>query len=444
MTGPGSDIVLSQLQRMMLAQGVTKLLVKELAANDNAKNQLYLSGGLEEANILPFGEVRLSITERGNKILKAPLSFWWLQPDGQIGPAPSAQIILYPQYPEVRLSGFLRGAANAPSQLLNGRAEGRLLFLGITNQQQIVGFAAGPESALGRAYRTLGSLEKNGVFKVVPLSTAEIGATTRQLLLRELKRIHLLGWIGSKALNADGSLRDCSAPHCVGYTLEAELGVARNGRAEPDYKGWEIKASIVRNFGAAPDGKAITLMTPEPTGGLYQAQGVSTFVRKFGYNDKRGRADRLNFGGVFRANQRHAGTKLTLRLVGFAPDTGKIIDPAGSLALVSDNDEIAAEWSFSALMTLWNKKHAQAAYVPAQKQEKPNLEYCYGASVRMADGTSIEKLLGAIASGHVYYDPGIKMENVSSPAPIVKRRSQFRVGSRNLPLLYRQMEKVDL
>jgi hypothetical protein len=444
MSSDFAEIPLDRLQNLMRKNDVTKLLVKELAANDNAKNQLYLSGSLEEANIIPFGEVRVDETQKGNKILKAPLSFSWLQSDGEVTSAPRAQIILYPQYPEVRLSGFLRGTTNAPNYLLNNRAEGRLLFLGITSDQKIVACAVGGHSALARQYRSLGDLETIGVFKVIPLSKDERGKSTREQLLKELRRIHLLGWIKSKALGSDGSERECAASNCVGYTLEAELGVARNGRAEPDYKGWEIKAGIVQNFSAQPTAKAITLMTPEPTGGFYRTSGVGAFVRRFGYEDKKGRVDRYNFGGVYRAGERHPGTKLTLKLSGYDIQKCKITNPGGMIALVTDRDIVAAEWSFAALMTLWNKKHAQAVYVPARSREHPSLQYRYGQFVRIADGTSIERLLGAIAAGYVYYDPGIKLENASTTSPRTKRRSQFRIGSRNLAILYRQMEQISV
>ena len=241
-----------------------------------------------------------------------------------------------------------------------------------------------------------------------------------------------------------GLIKPCLSSHCVGYTLEAEFGVARNGRAEPDYKGWEIKAETVRAFNTAPTGKAITLMTPEPTVGFYKNEGVEAFVRKFGYADKLGRADRINFGGVHRANETHAGTKLTLRLNGFDVKKLQITNPEGSLSLETSDGVVAAEWSFASLITLWNRKHAQAAYVPALAREHPNLQYSYGSLVRLAVGTDIGKLLGAISSGYVYYDPAVKLENASTMSPTSKRRSQFRVGSRNLFNLYNKVQVVDV
>lgn len=47
--------------------------------------------------------------------MKATLDFWWVSDNGSAANAPGAQLILYPKYPEVRLSGFLKSCATAPS-----------------------------------------------------------------------------------------------------------------------------------------------------------------------------------------------------------------------------------------------------------------------------------------------------------------------------------------
>ena len=86
-----------------------------------------------------------------------------------------------------------------------------------------------------------------------------------------------------------------------GSTLEAELGVAANSVVGPDFLGYEVKQYKVRNFSRPSSGGPITLMTPEPTGGLYRDEGVEAFVRIYGYPDRSGRPDRINFGGVHRA-----------------------------------------------------------------------------------------------------------------------------------------------
>jgi hypothetical protein len=140
------DISLDQLRALMHANGVTQILSKDLAPNDNSKNQPYLGGDFQALSILPAGTIRAERTEKGRETLKAPLRFYWLQPDATLEPAPNTQIILYPQYPEIRLSGFLKGAKRAPNELMNTREEGRVLFLGITPSGSIIAWVCGSSS----------------------------------------------------------------------------------------------------------------------------------------------------------------------------------------------------------------------------------------------------------------------------------------------------------
>lgn len=436
------DISLDRLQELMRANGVNQLLAKELAPNDNSKNQPYLGGDFQTLSILPVGDIRAERTEKGRETLKAPVSLWWLQPDGTMEQAPRAQIILYPQYPEIRLSGFLLGTRNAPNELMNTRLEGRVMFFGVTPGARIVSWVVGPESQLAREFRALRNLEQTGVFWKIPLSGDE-EVPAKQRLLAELRRIHQRDWIDSYALRADGSFAPCNSTQCVGYTLEAELGVARNGYAEPDFLGWEVKASQVPSFASPAKSKVLTLMTPEPTGGYYRDSGVEGFIRKYGYPDMLGREDRLNFGGVYKVGRRHEGTALTLTLDGYDAERREVTNASGSLALVADDGEVAASWGFTALAKLWNRKHAQAVYVPAECRTDPVRAYRYGPRVRMGEGTDFLRLLSAIAAGHVYYDPGIKLENESTSRPAIKRRSQFRISSGNLDVLYVEMSEIN-
>lgn len=111
-----------------------------------------------------------------------------------------------------------------------------------------------------------------------------------------------------------------------------------------------MKQHAVANFARPDSGIAITLMTPEPTGGFYKERGVEAFVRKFGYPDKNQRPDRLNFGGIHRVGERQASTGLTTQLAGYDRARGRITDASGAIVLVSDAGELAAAWPFSGLL----------------------------------------------------------------------------------------------
>ena len=91
-----------QLCRMLRANGVTRLFRKQLAPNDNSKNQIYLGGDFSVVNVLPSGELTRENSSsgkrpaQGRKRLKASLPFAWIDAAGGVHPAPNAQIILYP------------------------------------------------------------------------------------------------------------------------------------------------------------------------------------------------------------------------------------------------------------------------------------------------------------------------------------------------------------
>ncbi|MCU0786232.1 MAG: MvaI/BcnI family restriction endonuclease [Verrucomicrobia bacterium] len=64
--------------------------------------------------------------------------------------------------------------------------------------------------------------------------------------------------------------------------------------------------------------------------------------------------------------------------------------------------------------------------------------------MRLAQRTDSLRLWRALAAGAVYYDPGIKLENASTDKAKSKKRSQFRVASRNIGALYETVEMVEV
>jgi hypothetical protein len=434
---------LSTLKKMMHEKGCRTIYIKKLAPNDNRKQQVYFGGNFSAINLIPFKGINPDPAKP--HIYKAPLDFYWLSDDGTACIAPNAQLILYPQYPEVRFSGFLTGCDNAPSELMDERLRlaGRILFLGIRSDGKIIGYLCHPDTELAHEVIALGELPQKGVFR--ELGTTVEPVDEHKILLAELRRIHQLGWIRSKRLGAGGVLLPCEAPNCGGYTLEAELGIIPNGVSEPDFLGFEVKQYNVTRLERISAG-ILTLMTPEPTGGYYKTSGVESFVRRFGYPDMTGQAnreDRLNFGGIHRVGSYHPRTGLAIDLQGFDIHAGKIRDATGGIALINSNGDEAAVWHFTDIMQHWNRKHAQAVYIPSISNKIPDLSYSYGNIIRLGLGTDFLLYLKALASGQVYYDPGIKLENAST-APRTKRRSQFRIKSADLPSLYHEMQTVDL
>ena len=423
--------------------GATRLYAKELAPNDNTKNQIYLGPSFEILQLLPFGEI-IPSSVAPDKVLQASVNLDWINDDGEIATAAHTKFILYPQYPEVRLSGFVRGCGHAPSEWLSnekkGRAEGRILFLGVCANGKVLAHLGTPTSQMAISYHAIkAAFPPAGVLvDISGLLRRKKAKDQDNELFSRLRAIHQKGWIEAKRLVKGGKFIECNGTNCGGLTLEAELGVEENGAAEPDFLGWEIKQHKTTNYlrhGTGP----ITLLTPEPDGGSY-VDGVEEFVEKYGEH-----TDRENisyFQGIHYAGIAHPETKMRLEVVGFDKDSGKITDANGCVVLLSLQDEVAASWSFRKILTHWCRKHNKAAYIPAEvDRESDRLKYRFGKNIKLCRSTDPSLLLQGISSGAVYYDPGIKLDRSTQKT---HRRSQFRVKFNQVSSLYRQSEELDV
>ncbi|MEM6819894.1 MAG: MvaI/BcnI family restriction endonuclease [Pseudomonadota bacterium] len=450
------QIGLDALLDVMGGKGVDTVFIKKLAPNDNSKNQPYFGFHLTDLPFIPTGSMEASETtsqksrSKGRDIkYQAAMKLSWIDVDSNTYPAPHAKLIYYPQYPEVRFSGFLRGSQVDLSRWMapekQGRAEGRWLLLGVNEAEaSVFGFLATPDSALAIELAARELTPTTNIFSEIGVNDRTTTSDTRAALLQKLLEIHLHGWIPGQKLGKDRQPRPYKALNGGGYTLEAMLGISPNGVAEPDYLGWEVKQFGVK---ALPrnSAKPTTLMTPEPNGGFYVVQGAIEFVRRFGYPDKSGKPDRLNFGGKHIVNKECAATELTMRLDGFDPVERQITEANGAISLTSNDGTVTASWSFAKVMDHWKRKHSQAVYIPClMRKAQSGVEYHYGSSVELGVGTDFEMFLSAMLDGVVYYDPGIKLERASTETPTIKRRSQFRVNHRHLKSLYRTLEFVDI
>ncbi len=419
--------------------GAHQVFCKPLAENDNSKQQVYLGGGFSAINVLPFDKV--TETSGGKTpTMKAALRLSWMDGGGRIAPAPGAQLILYPKYPEVRLSGFLRGCSTAPAETMrpipaarrrfNNESDGRLLFFAVTSSREVIAYLAEAESAIAKDFASRDRavpFVHRGKFLEVPLDG---DSNTKEQLLVALRAIHMKGWHPSVRMHVDGEVRAYRAKNGGGYTLEALLGIVPNARAAPDFLGWEVKAH---------SSTRITLMTPEPDRGFYRDHGVAAFVKKFGHSTAT--EGQMYFAGVHKVGESCAKTGLELRLRGFSVGKGTL-DPTGGIELVTPAGEEVAGWSFAALIEHWSRKHAAAAYVPFMRNPDSNAPgYRYKSPVALGEGTGFGLFLSAMAAGHVLFDPGSKIDGLHTRSTRVKARSQFRIGSGDLAMLYESFTK---
>jgi hypothetical protein len=436
------NLSIEQLQGIFSKLGVIRLLAKPLAENDNSKQQIYLGGSFDVLNDIPFQEV---IADSVAKVpnFKAKLKWNWITENGNFEPAPHAQLILYPSYPEVRLSGFLRGCSSSPSEQMRpipfGRRgpknswDGRVLLMGIRGDGEIFAALSTADSIASSQFeelRTSKAIDKNGALYSLPIAyeAPTKSNDTKHELLLELIRIKGMGWIPSARIQKDGRIKPYQASNGGGYTLEAMLGIAPNGRSEPDFLGWELKAY---------SGSRITLMTPEPNVGLYGEKGVAEFLRSYGYLRE---DDTRYFTGIHKVGIRHEKTNQLLSLEGFDANSEKILNPDGGIYLSDNNGNLSAAWSYAGLISHWGRKHANVAYVAYEKQNNEFSEYKYLSPVLLGIGTSFTRFLTAMAKGDVVYDPAPKMTNASSDKPRTKARSQFRITTKKLYTLYQTFE----
>ena len=151
---PQSDRSLTSILRQFKKLGVGRVVAKELARNDNSKNQIYVGSSFRSLNLIPVRQVSPKVPTRQNEKktnCKAKLDWSWLGRKEHIA-APRTQLILYPAYPEVRISGFLDDCTSdeIPFDLMSRRLSGRILILGIAGAS-IFAYVGGANSRLGKA-----------------------------------------------------------------------------------------------------------------------------------------------------------------------------------------------------------------------------------------------------------------------------------------------------
>ncbi|HFF5967349.1 TPA: MvaI/BcnI family restriction endonuclease [Stenotrophomonas maltophilia] len=436
---------------MLVANGATEVFYKELPPNANSKNQVYVAQDLSDLSRIPSGSVIAhssysSRTGQNEPVFHAPLEMYWITSAGTVSKAPEAKLIFYPQYPEVRMSGFLKGARYAPSTFFDkeklGAVPDRVLLLGITSQHTIVAIAVPPESPAARQIKAEQPHEAYGALRVLPIQSSSSDADDYLTLLSALAEIHRSGWQESIRLDGRGVVVPCRATNCNGNTLEALLGIRSNGIALPDFHGWEIKARGVTNS-EKPGRSVVTLFTPEPDGGTYVSDGFYSFMKEYGHKANMG-TNRTNFGGIYRVGAEvKSHKKLRLDLVGYDRESRKY-RPDGAVVMVNAAGDVAMSWSFSKLLDHWKSKHAKAAFIPSQMLRSDIPMYRFGSRVLLGTGADFGRLLKSLADGNVYYDPGVKLEQPPEGRSTSKKRSQFRVRSADLEWLYERFVEIDV
>lgn len=125
-----------------------RFFFKALQENDNSKQQIYVA---DSPSTLKFAHPSWGF-DAEQATPKASVTFFWVTPDDR-ATAPHAKLIFYPNYPEVRLSGLLKGSRLAPSSHMQPTPkavrlhhDARVLIFGVTRSGAILGHLAIPGS----------------------------------------------------------------------------------------------------------------------------------------------------------------------------------------------------------------------------------------------------------------------------------------------------------
>ena len=438
---------LDSLVQAMLNEGAIRLFFKSLVRNNNDKQQIYVATDMAKIGFIPTKEV---VAERsrstkahpnGKAIFRSSVPLYWLSSDGRTCPASGTKLIYYPQYPEVRLSGFLEGCEFAPNELLSrdkrGKERGRILFLGVTADGRVIGHVVSPESEIAKEIGDTDFPVSHGALKEILFGDED---NSRKLLLSRLAKIHHAGWVDSVKLTHSG-MAPYEARNGIGYTLEAHLGVMPNGDAEPDFHGWEVKASTVKEFHRSMSVR-VSVLTCNPTGGLIHDIGWRSFVERFGYRNPEKPAGRIDFNGNHKYGVANEKTSLILDIHGYKD--GEITDEHGGVVIKDEAGQIILMWHFSKFLDHWKRKHSNAVFVPGLARSDPNRQYWYGRKVKLASGTDFFRVLDAIQAGHVVYDPGLWVNpEATTPKERGHQRHQIRVVPSKIGSLYREFEEAD-
>jgi len=435
----------AELSACLLSAGADLAILKLLPKNANDKNQIYLAsdfGVLYDLFDLTLAERGASASETksrsdpGSGIPEAVFNnFSWMRRDGSLVPARRLKAIIYPQYPEARLSGLQSVENTMPQSLsvaytkLNPEAK-RLLVLARLPRGKCIGIVCiNLNAAFEAELASLPGFERARACKRLAIAQ---GNSCRL----EARLATVLGRaIPGCRLDAYGRTLPFTGTQVCGYTLEHELGIIPNSASDGDLYGIELKTHTQIK---------VTLFTPEPDGGYY-AEDFAGFMSKYGYRDSDGD---LRLTGIHRAGIMCSKSGLTLQVREFrtegaerhafiydhsTPLTAKI--DAVDVALIGPDGEVAASWSLERLMNCWGAKHNEVVYISASKEE--NLDRAqfdagfehivrFENTVMWCRNTTAERLLKAISDGVIFLDPAPKL-HATDPAKN-KRRAQWRVN----------------
>ena len=422
-----------ELARKLSDLGCASAYFKILGPNNNSKQQIYLAGDLRDLNWLPHGEVSQAVgssqkPRSGGPILHSAVNFYWLTTDGP-EQAPHAQLIAYPQYPEVRLSGLLRDAPGAPSELLRvdqrGKEAGRVLLLAPWGTSGVIAVLVGPETEIAEHIRQLAEDSNDLIGRWVFDDSRD--ESTLASFLDDLAGVVGQGWIQGERMRPDRVVVPYNARNAGGYTLEARLGIPSNADPAADVNGVGELKQVGRTSGR------LTLMDLPPLKGAFCELAPAEFFKRFGRETLNGR--RMDF--TFARSRGHRFEYLH----------GGADDGVFDAFVLWASDTVIGEWPLAHVAGHWTRKHRRTIVVQSEmaRDESGFRFFRYLPTVWIHEGARLGRLIEATIAGQLRIDPGCRIERRSDDGwGDVKTRFGFRIAVNHLGGLYEHSEKVDV
>ncbi|QTE80913.1 MvaI/BcnI family restriction endonuclease [Shewanella algae] len=429
----------------------THVLAKALPKNANDKNQIYWSSDFNMLGPLfdfEYAERGLVTSakkggkSRGRSIPEAVFkNFAWLTDDGREIRAPKVKMLIYAQYPEMRLSGFKTETAEIPASLSVEFTKAnpdikRIMILGRTHHGGAVAMIVMPQGNLREKVLAATGFEGSSVIKLLRESYIHEN-DLQQKLSAVVER-----WMPGVRRTTDNTTIPFNGTQVCGYTLEDALEIIPNANKDGDYMGVELKAHTA---------KKLTLMTTEPDMGLYK-EDFAGFMTTYGYENN----GQWRWTGIHKEGIPSTKSGLTLRIMGYNREESISKQLNGEelyIGMFDASGNLAAGWSMERILGGWGAKHNEAVYVPATRKNTENkdlkatghkYEVCFDRNVVWCRGTNPKKLLDAILEHVIIIDPAPKYDPVNPKNN--KRRTQWRVNDihKAIPYLYDQKQEINL
>jgi len=240
-------------------------------------------------------------------------------------------------------------------------------------------------------------------------------------LLRKLKDIESRGFLPSTTNAANG----------VGDTLENLLGITRNSRKAPDYKGIELKASR-RNTAAQTQRSVLFSMVPKWN--ISALQNGSAILQTYGYLSSA--TNRVELYVTVKHQPNRQGLFLDIDdkmgLVMNQHTDGTKITPVVSWELKELQDELA-------------KKHKQTFWVKAKNQSLQNREHFHYYEVAATTAPFVSYFGPLVVSNQITMDYTLSVKNRASGAPYTRDHGYlWKIANNSFESLFPPPKLIDL